>query len=245
MDVTPYHRFVGLVQFDQLVLAHQKEVRAIVDRLAGVERDCAAIRDEQERESLLARELNKKRDSFELESKTVNQDLAQKRKKLENTADLKIYTALEHEIALLESRRLELEDAILVVWQQLEDQEKIVVQLAAASISRLAECADRRRVVAKELESAEMALTALVARRDSYLVGLPAEWLVTYDTMRKQYANPVVPIQDNACGGCGFPIPSGDRSSVFRHVLVPCQQCRRLLFDQHVLAELVTEGAVV
>lgn len=241
MDLTPYHRFVLLVQFDQLVLSHQKKVRSIIDRRAAVERDCIAIRDEQARAEAVAHELRKQRDALELESKSVNQDLAQKRKKLENTADIKIYTALETEIRLLESRKLELEETVFTVWQQLEDQEKAVAELAAAAVAQLAECQARLADITKELEAAESDLTSLESHRANYLVDVPAEWFATYNVMRAQYANPVVPILENACGGCGFPIPSGDRSTVFRHVLIPCQQCRRLLFDAHVLSEFALQ----
>ncbi len=242
MEVTPYHRFVALVKFDQLVLSHQKKVQAINDRLAAVMHDLNAIQHEQEQGATLVRELRKKRDAFELESKTLGQELVQKQKKLENTSDIKAYTALEHEIATLESRKTLLEEAIFAVWQELEDQEKIVAELGVKNISLIAACNERRATILQELPVAETEVRALEPHREEKLQNIPPDWLRVYEAMRQQYTNPVVSIKDNACGGCGFPIPSGDRSAVFRHVIVPCQQCRRLLVDRHLLDEQHAEG---
>ena len=245
MDVTPYHRFVALVQFDQLVLLHQKKVRAINDRLAAVMHDVDAIQHEQEQGAASVRELRKKRDMLELESKTLGQDLAQKQKKLENTSDIKAYTALELEIKMLESRKTVLEEDIFAVWQELDDHEKMVAELGVNNVLRLAACNELRVAILQELPVAEAEVRALEPHREEKLQNIPPDWLRVYEAMRAQYANPVVAIQDNACGGCGFPIPSGDRSAVFRHAIVPCQQCRRLLVDRHLLEEQPTDGSAV
>lgn len=244
MELTPYHRFVLLVQFDQRVFWYQKKIQSVRDHLKDIDGECAVIQNEQAQLEARLYDLRKQRDGLELESKTVSYDISQKRKKMENTADIKTYTALELEIKILESRLAELEEVIFGIWQQIEDQEKAVADCAVTASEQLARCAERRVIVEKELQNLEFELKNIENQRSSYLVGVPIEWLDTYEAMREQYANPVVAMQDNACGGCGFPIPSGDRSAVFRHMLIPCQQCRRLIFDKRVLDEVALEEKI-
>ncbi|MCL5436257.1 MAG: hypothetical protein M1549_00040 [Candidatus Dependentiae bacterium] len=236
--MSPYQRFVALVQYDQRVLAQQKRVAQIDEQIAGLDRDIAAVRARHEQSLSALRELRKTRDRLELDAKTLSTERAQKRKKLENTADVKAYSALEHELGALAEREAALEESILSVWQELEEQERQIPQLDAAIAAELHVFEDRRTALLQEREGAVGLLQELASDREKMLVGVPAEWLTTYDAMRVQCANPVVPMRDHVCAGCGFPVPSGGWGAIAHHVLVTCQQCRRLLVDSRVFDEV-------
>lgn len=238
MEMTPYHRFVSLTQFDQLVLMRRKEVSDISERMEAIKREIDEIHRKNEEMLSSVRELRKKRDALELEAKSVELDIQKKQKKMETSSDAKAYTAFEHEIAVLKTQKSELEESVFLVWQELEDQEKSVADFEAAKTQRVEACQARLDVTRSEFEIAQAGVKELELERQEKLNGVPAEWLVTYESMLQKYANPVVSVQDNSCTGCGFPVPSGDRSTIFRHVIVPCQQCRRLLIDPRVIDEL-------
>lgn len=228
---TPYHRFVALVIFDQAVITCEKKVQQAKQRVTAADEAIRLLQKERETALASVRELKKKRDALELEGKMFDEELAHKRQTMDGTPNIKLFLALEQEIKLLEPKKSVHDDAVFALWEQVELAEKQFKSVETAVQQKIASAEIFKKEALEDLVVRENELFETVKHRDEKIVNIPGEWIDLYEAMRKQSPNPVVPLEENVCGGCGFAVPSGDRGAVHRHVLTPCQQCRRLLYD--------------
>lgn len=233
---TPYHRFIALVIFDQQVLANEKKIQQTKQRLAAADEAISLLQKERENALTLVRDLKKKRDALELEGKMFDEELAQKRRTMDGTPNIKLFIALEQEIKTLEPKKSAHDEEVFVLWEQVDEGEKKLKTIEADVQTKLVSAEAFKKEALNDLTIQQQELAEIKTHRDQKIVDIPPEWLSLYEAMRVQSPNPVVPLEGNNCGGCGFSIPSGDRGAVHRHVLTPCQQCRRLLYDPSIFA---------
>lgn len=68
--------------------------------------------------------------------------------------------------------------------------------------------------------------------RDTKIIGIPQEWLIKYEKMKKAISNPVVPVQNGFCSSCLYKISNADLDSIRHNKLVECRDCFRILYMQ-------------
>src|SRR5690606_4902221 len=88
--------------------------------------------------------------------------------------------------------------------------------------------------ILKKTEQEKIAITDelshLFAQRDEKSIGIPEEWLEKYGEMGQRVTDPVVPIEQQSCGGCYQQLIAQDIIRAKRGALMQCKKCFRLLY---------------
>jgi hypothetical protein len=141
--------------------------------------------------------------------------------------------ALQHEIALLDERRSQLDDRELAA---LEEQSEIDDRLVAhgGREHEVASAVDEARAALDVAEAAiDAELAAAAARSDDLRASLPAEVLVHYDRLRSQLGGvAVAKLVGNRCDGCHLDLSAAEAERVRATPdgeMADCPQCNRML----------------
>src|SRR4051794_1701902 len=140
--------------------------------------------------------------------------------------------ALQHELATLNRRQSELEDAELELMEQRETAEQRLNEVK----KRLAEAQERRTAaetrrdeayadIAKEQEFKSSSRAPLVA-------DLPADLVTLYDKIRTETGLGAALVRSGRCGGCRIELYGADLARVRNapaDEVVRCEECRRIM----------------
>ena len=140
---------------------------------------------------------------------------------------------MQHEMASLERRISELEDAELEVMEQLETAQKELADLEsdlAGVTQRSAEVAARRSEKAAGVEAEQAQVRA---ERDRVAAGIPADLLTLYDRLRAQKGGVgAAALRARRCGGCSLELNAADLGVIAKapsDQVVRCEECSRIL----------------
>lgn len=234
-DPQAQRRLLDLQAIDTALaqLAHRRRSlpeHVEIDRLA---RELSTLEDERVRAQVAV-------DDFDRDIARLDRDVDQVRaRKAKDQARLDAGTgpareleALQHELATLNRRQSELEDAELELMERREQAEAVVAEiagrLATASAAR-ADAEERRQQaltdVAKEEEFRSSGRKPLVA-------DLPADLVALYERIREQTGMGAALLRGGRCEGCRLELAGNERAAVraappdevLRH-----EECRRIL----------------
>ncbi|HBL98577.1 TPA: hypothetical protein DDZ86_02950 [Candidatus Dependentiae bacterium] len=237
MENTPYSRFVLLVLFDRFTEDLKKKKIKAEQLFKELLAEQAAVCSQLENERVLLKNERKQRDEVELELAALAQDFAKKELRLEKTSDAKEYGALRNECEALIVRRTAYEERLFELWKTLEELELKVASMELGYADRLKKIEDALELVKQDVQGLGAQIDEREHARDPKQVqGLETE-LAMYESMRGRVANPAVSLVLNVCSGCGSVVSRIDQAAVEHHVLKPCQQCHRLLFDPKAVQE--------
>lgn len=142
------------------------------------------------------------------------------------------YTVMQHEIDTLKADNSLLEEAILKLFDEIDQATKQRQQ----ETQRLAFEEERQRNertrIEQELAEVREKLVAMERSRQSLVPDVPPETLATYEqvlALREGLA--LVPLMDNSCGGCYRRMPPQVINEVYlKAKLVSCESCNRILY---------------
>jgi predicted nucleic acid-binding Zn-ribbon protein len=148
-------------------------------------------------------------------------------------ASAKELESLQHEIASLQRRQGDLEDAELEVLQRVEDLDHSVTALQARRsdlLSRQDETMQRRdEEIARITE--EQATTS--ADREQVAVQLPSDLVAFYDKLRDQLGGvAVAALKQRRCDGCRLELNAtevGRFREAAEDAVLRCEECRRVV----------------
>jgi predicted nucleic acid-binding Zn-ribbon protein len=214
---------------------HQKE-SLFAKEQAGMK----AITSEHATLSAKLREITKKADAIELELNSVRAEESRKKDQLEKSSNPREYSALEREIALIESSVDELETRLTVQW---EDRDAIQTSLERTA-EQLKEEEERVNSASNafdiEKDKFDLTLSSLSAEWNKQAKLVPADLLETYNEIRQRVPNPVVSIVSDSCSACFTALLHQDKLAVTSSAVVRCKGCYRFLC----LDEEIPEQAV-
>ena len=215
-------------------MAHKRRALLEHAELDRLNRELSALEDQRIRGQVAVDDLD--RDIARLE-RDVDQVRARKTKdqtRLDvGTGPARELEALQHELATLNRRQNELEDAELELMEQREEAQgkldEIVRRLTAARSGR--EELERRR---------DEALTNLTkdeefrrAGRNPLAADLPAELITLYEKVRESSGGVgAALLRAGRCEGCHLELSGSERSAVRAAApdeVVRCEECRRIL----------------
>ncbi len=215
-------------------LAHRKANLPEVAELAQLASEQADIKDSIVGASTQASDVRREQDKLESDIEQVRQRMDRDQKRLDegSVSSAKELESLQHEIASLQRRQGDLEDAELEVMEQLEGIESEVTKFEAAQERITADAADaeRRRLAAldeitKDTEFAEQQRAVVVPKISGELIAL-------YDKIRAQHGGVgVVAIKQRRCDGCRLEMTPTDVGRVREaadDVVLRCEECRRI-----------------
>lgn len=231
----PYGALIALVRFDneinlkkQLILQHAKALEVIQQGISLFKDKIA--RDQEELKSL-----EKRQGAIDLDLLVCEEEAARIATRLDSAKGVKEFDALVHERDQVETRNEALEQEIESIWSTIGQIEEQIVQhereMLLFTKNNQADLVSLR----ESIETLERLINEALQRRPEMVSVVRPEWYEQYERMRGQITKPFVPLSETgSCSGCGSSVSHVDRAAVDRHVLTPCQVCRRILYDDRV-----------
>ncbi len=235
MEITPFSRFIALIQFDQSHGSLEKELEIATTLLDTIQDQLAEYEREYEKERTFVQSLRKEVDVQELEMRSLDEKEKISRERSALASSTREYQSFKKECDQFKQQQHEHEEVLLEAWSVFEQAQKFFEAKSAAYKEKKA--ALQQEIDIQE-EKKQAVLTALVDHeeaRKAYLVNLPTEWLEKYNRMRNVVSNPVVALVAGTCGGCSYMLTQQVIMALEQNKLIQCSGCFRLMyknFDQ-------------
>jgi predicted nucleic acid-binding Zn-ribbon protein len=235
MKTFPFESFIDVVRFDQ----DMKKLNATIGKEQKVLHQLQEQKKQYEQEADLLKRMvhdaQKEVDAKELDMKALDDREADIKHKIENIANPKEYSALKKELDKIHAEQHESEDALVNVWNKLENAQRTMTQKNDEIAKKIEDAQEAFRKKTVEIEQLEKQLYEAQLERPEKLKTIPAEWLEKYEQMYNRVDDPVVEVVQGGCGGCFYAIPNQDLLRLKRRALLQCNSCYRFLYDPIVL----------
>ncbi|MFG1658600.1 zinc ribbon domain-containing protein [Micromonospora chersina] len=214
-------------------LAHRRRTLPELAELESLARELSALEDERVRAQVAVDDLD--RDIARLE-KDVEQVRARKSKDEARLAagsgPARELEALQHELASLNRRQSDLEDAELELMEQRETAQGVLDGVER----RIAEARDRRAAAEQRRDDslAEIAKDEEFKRgsRQPLAGDLPADLVALYEKIRTDTGLGAALLTGGRCGGCRLELSGADLARIRKadpDDVVRCEECRRIM----------------
>ncbi|MGX6601816.1 zinc ribbon domain-containing protein [Micromonosporaceae bacterium Da 78-11] len=213
-------------------LAHRRKSLPELAEIDAASRELSACEDERVRAQVAVDDLDRDITRFEkdIEQVRIRKDRDQKR--LDAGGALREIEGLQHEMATLNRRQSELEDAELELMEKRETAEQalndVKSRLAAAAEKRAAAEGRRDEAYADIVKEQEFKAAA----RGPLAADLPADLVTLYDKIRTDSGLGAALFQSGRCGGCRIELYGADLNRVKTAApdeVVRCEECRRIM----------------
>jgi predicted nucleic acid-binding Zn-ribbon protein len=213
-------------------LAHRRKSLPELVEIDTVARQLSALEDERVRAQVAVDDLDRDIARFEKDIEQVRTRKDRDQTRLNAGGAMREIEGLQHELATLNRRQSELEDAELELMEQRESAEQalnaVQKQLTEATERRAA--AEQRRdeayaEIEKEQEFKSNSRAPLAA-------DLPPDLLALYDKIRTDSGLGAALVRSGRCGGCRIELYGADLARVKSapaDEVVRCEECRRIM----------------
>ena len=213
-------------------LAHRRRSLPELAQIEAVAREISALEDERVRAQVAVDDLDRDIARFEKDIDQVRTRKDRDQKRLDAGGALREIEGLQHELATLNRRQSELEDAELELMEQRETAEQalndVTGRLAAAGERRAAAEARRDEVYAEIAKEEEFRSSS----RGPLVADLPADLITLYDKIRADTGLGAALVRSGRCGGCRIELYGADLARVKSapaDEVVRCEECRRIM----------------
>ena len=217
-------------------LAHRRRSLPELAEIETVSRELSALEDERVRAQVAVDDLDRDITRFEKDIEQVRTRKDRDQARLDAGGALREIEGLQHELATLNRRQSELEDAELELMEKRETAERALNDVKA----RIAEAGERRAAaeerrdeayaeIAKEQEFKTQCRAPLAA-------DLPPDLIKLYDKIRADTGLGAALFRAGRCGGCRIELYGADLNRVKSapaDEVVRCEECRRIMVRTH------------
>ena len=214
-------------------IAHRRRTLPQIAELAALEGRATQLRDQVVGARTLAGDLQRELSKAEADVELVRQRAARDQARLEaGQGGHKELESLQHEIATLQRRQSDLEDAELEVMERLETATAELERLSTEQASLQAQVDDvtaARRTQEEELDAER---ERLVQQRAGMVAGLDAPLLALYEKVREATGVGAAMLRSRRCEGCRLELNPQDIQRIRAAApdeVVRCEECRRIL----------------
>ncbi|BCJ45130.1 hypothetical protein GCM10010168_69310 [Actinoplanes ianthinogenes] len=213
-------------------LAHRRKSLPEIAEIEAVAREISALEDERVRAQVAVDDLDRDISRFEKDIDQVRQRKAKDQKQLDAGGSLKQVEGLQHELATLNRRQSELEDAELELMEQREAAAAALTEVQdriTAAVHRRADAERRRDETSAEIVK-EQEFKA--AARGPLANDLPADLVTLYDKIRTETGMGAALVYAGRCGACRIELYGADLNRVKSapaDEVVRCEECRRIM----------------
>jgi uncharacterized protein len=213
-------------------LAHRRRSLPELAEIDAVSRELSALEDERVRAQVAVDDLDRDISRFEkdIEQVRIRKDRDQKR--LDAGAAMREIEGLQHELATLNRRQSELEDAELELMEKKEAAEATLAEVQG----RLTEATERRRAAESRRDEA----FADIGKEEEFkhssrgvlAADLPADLVTLYDKIRLDSGMGAALFRSGRCGACRIELYGADLARVKAAApdeVVRCEECRRIV----------------
>ncbi len=213
-------------------LAHRRKSLPEMAEISAISRELSALEDERVRAQVSVDDLDRDIARFEKDIEQVRTRKSRDEARLNAGGALREIEGLQHELATLNRRQSELEDAELELMEQRETAEQalndVQKKLTAASERRAAAEARRDEAYAEITKEQEFKTQA----RGPLAADLPADLITLYDKIRADSGLGAALVRSGRCGGCRIELYGADLARVKSapaDEVVRCEECRRIM----------------
>jgi predicted nucleic acid-binding Zn-ribbon protein len=213
-------------------LAHRRKSLPELAEIATISRELSALEDERVRAQVAVDDLDRDIARFEKDVEQVRARKERDQKRLDAGGALREIEGLQHELATLNRRQSELEDAELELMEQRETAEAVLNGVR----NRLAEATARRAAAEARRDEAYAEITKeqefRAQSRVPLAADLPPELLKLYDKIREDSGLGAALVRAGRCGGCRIELYGADLARVKSapaDEVVRCEECRRIM----------------
>jgi uncharacterized protein len=213
-------------------LAHRRKSLPELAEIDAIARELSALEDQRVRAQVAVDDLDRDIARFEKDIEQVRSRKDRDQARLNAGGAMREIEGLQHELATLNRRQSELEDAELELMEQRETAEQALnaVQKQLTEAAERQAAAERRRdeafaEIGKEQEFRTGARAPLAA-------DLPADLLALYDKIRTDSGLGAALVRSGRCGGCRIELYGADLARVKSapaDEVVRCEECRRIM----------------
>jgi uncharacterized protein len=213
-------------------LAHRRKTLPELAQIDAIARELSALEDERVRAQVAVDDLDRDISRFEKDIDQVRTRKDRDQSRLDAGGALREIEGLQHELATLNRRQSELEDAELELLEQRETAE----QALNGVDKRLAEARERRAAAELRRDDAYAEIAKAQEFRSNarapLAADLPADLLALYDKIRTETGLGAALVQAGRCGGCRIELYGTDLARVRSapaDEVVRCEECRRIM----------------
>ncbi|MCM4080343.1 zinc ribbon domain-containing protein [Paractinoplanes hotanensis] len=213
-------------------LAHRRKSLPELAEIEAVQRELAALEDERVRAQVAVDDLDRDISRFEKDIEQVRARKDRDQQRLDAGGALREIEGLQHELATLNRRQGELEDAELELMEQRETADAALSEVQG----RLNAANERRQAAERRRDEALADITKeqefKTSSRGPLAADLPADLVGLYDKIRLESGLGAALFQSGRCGGCRIELYGADLARVKAAEpddVVRCEECRRIM----------------
>ncbi|HEY4315715.1 MAG TPA: C4-type zinc ribbon domain-containing protein [Actinomycetes bacterium] len=213
-------------------LAHRRKSLPELAEIETVAREISALEDQRVRAQVAVDDLDRDISRFEKDVEQVRLRKTRDQQRLDAGGAMREIEGLQHELATLNRRQSELEDAELELMEQREDAERTLGEIK----SRLSAAVERREAAERRRQEAYADITKeeefKTSSRAPLAGDLPADLIALYDKIRLDSGLGAALVKQGRCGGCRIELYGADLARVKSapaDEVVRCEECRRIM----------------
>lgn len=213
-------------------LAHRRRTLPELVEIDTVAREISALEDERVRAQVAVDDLDRDIARFEKDIDQVRTRKERDQKRLAAGGALREIEGLQHELATLNRRQGELEDAELELMERREGAEQTLNEIKkriAEAVARRSAAESRRDETLSEIIKEQEFKTR---SRAPLAADLPADLVQLYDKIRTDTGLGAALFRAGRCGGCRIELYGADLGRVKgapADEVVRCEECRRIM----------------
>jgi predicted nucleic acid-binding Zn-ribbon protein len=213
-------------------LAHRRKTLPELAEIETVAREISALEDERVRAQVAVDDLDRDISRFEKDIEQVRLRKTRDQQRLDAGGAMREIEGLQHEMATLNRRQSELEDAELELMEQRETAEQTLGEIKG----RLSAAVERREAAERRRDETYAELTKeeefKTSSRGPLAADLPADLVALYDKIRLDSGLGAALVRQGRCGGCRIELYGADLARVKSAPaddVVRCEECRRIM----------------
>ena len=140
--------------------------------------------------------------------------------------------ALEHELKVLEEELEAVSDEQVDILYALEDVSKQYDAFVPTMHTTRQQLEQQLVTTQAHCVALQEELVTGKARHLELEAALPGEWQTRYLAMKKKLSDPIVPVRNDACGGCYYPLQPNVLVKTRHGEIISCTICNRMVFAE-------------
>ncbi len=230
MNEQKLKKLIELVDFDQAFIDLAQKIQSLEKSFKNLEHQ------KEQLEKDLAIQTSKKHEALkqlhdqELKLKELQTQEAHLAEISASITTSKEFDAAHKEVDKVKFARNQEEQKMMQLSNKVETAQKDYLLFLEQFELEKEKIIQQELIQAKEIKAMQDELVNLNGIRQEKLVGIPTDWLNTYESMRGRVTNPVVPLNQESCSACFYFMSSRDVQMLHDQGLLQCKDCYRFLY---------------
>lgn len=224
------HAFVSFAECERKKLLLSETIEQLSRHLNEYKKKLYELENTRKDAEQRVADIQKKIHLVELDLKSLESREIEIKQRLLHTGNAKEYESLMKEIESGQKKKVELEEAILVLWDERDTARNTVQTIIEETKQQMAEIEDEIAQCSEMVEQKKSELVEQSKECMHFMTFVDEELLAVYNSMLKTVANPAVPIENESCSGCFYTVPRSDLMLVAKDKIIRCTDCYRLLY---------------